>query len=126
MIFLGAGASKPFGIKTLKEMSNDLIQIIRDHGFSSIADQIISSLQKYNIEPDFEAVFTIIEGLADIKKTMKSSTPMMAYVSRDLKDIESAEKSSELGQIFRDFLYNECKLKPKHRSSQCMIDYSKL
>lgn len=113
MIFLGAGASKTFGIKTLKEMSNDLFQIIRERGFSSIAEKIVSSLQRYGIEPDFEAVFTIIEGLADTEKAVRSSTPLMAYVSRDLKDIERIDKSSELGQVLRDFLYNECKLKPE-------------
>lgn len=115
MIFLGAGASKIFGIKTLKEMSNDLIQIMIDRGFSSIAQKIVSSLQRYGIEPDFETVFTIIEGLANIEETIRSSNPIMAYVSKDLKDIEVTDKSSELGQLFRDFLYNECRLKPELR-----------
>ncbi len=113
MIFLGAGASKIFGIKTLKEMSSDLIQIMIDRGFSSIAQKIVSSLQRYGVEPDFEAVFTIIEGLANIEETIRSSNPVMAYVSKDLKDIERTDKSSELGQVFRDFLYNECRLKPE-------------
>ena len=72
MIFLGAGASKIFGIKTLKEISSDLIEIMIDRGFSSIAQKIVSSLQRYGVEPDFEAVFTIIEGSANIDEKIRS------------------------------------------------------
>lgn len=112
MIFLGAGASKPFGIKTLDEMSIDLKEIMRDQGYGEIVDKIIDHLEKFGMTPDFEAIFTIVEGLTNLLQAVKNSGPFTAYVCKDLEKLKPKEDLKESLRLFRDFLYKECQLKP--------------
>jgi len=112
MIFLGAGASKPFGIKTLEEMSNDLVKIMRDHQYGEIVDKIFENLQKFGITPDFEAIYTIVDGLTNLRQAVKNAGPLTAYVCRDLEQLSTKLDLRELPKLFRDFLYEKCKLKP--------------
>lgn len=56
MIFLGAGASKVFGLKTLQDMTEELIAKMREKGHGEAIDSIIMSLKQFDITPDFESI----------------------------------------------------------------------
>ena len=114
MIFLGAGASKPFGIKTLEEMSDDLVKMMQTEGFSEIVEEISNSLMRFGMTPDFEAIYTIVEGLTNPSKAVKKTGPFTAYVCTDLKKLKSGKDLKGLLPLFRNFLYEECKIKRGH------------
>lgn len=117
MIFLGAGASKPFGIKTLEEMSGDLIKIIKNKGYGEIVEKITNSLRKFDMTPDFEAIYTIVEGLTQSRQAVKNNGPFTAYVCKELEKIEPRQDLLEFPQVFRNFLYDECKFKSDYHKS---------
>ena len=66
MIFLGAGASKELGIKTMQELTDEVINLLKNSGHEEETKEIISALKQYDIKPDFEAIFSVIEGLVEI------------------------------------------------------------
>jgi len=117
MIFLGAGASKIFGIKTLQEMSMDLVKIMEKKGYGAIVGKITENLQRFGITPDFEAIYTIVEGLTNLRQAVRNSGSLTAYVSKDIEEVKPKRDLKELPQLFRDFLYEECKLKPGYHES---------
>jgi len=113
MIFLGAGASKTFGIKTLQEMSEDLIQMMETKGYADTVERILSALNRFSLTPDFEAIYTIVKGLVNASQTVKESGPFTAFVCKELHDIEPRQNFEELLKDFNGFLYEECRLKPE-------------
>lgn len=117
MILLGAGASKPFEIKTLEEMSGDLIKIMKSKGYGEIVEKITNSLRKFDMTPDFEAVYTVVEGLTKPRQAVKNNGPFTAYVCKELERIEPKQDLMELPQVFRNFLYDECKFKSDYHKS---------
>jgi len=116
VIFLGAGASKIFGIKTLQEMSEDLIKIMEKKDYSDIVEEIINNLKRFGMTVDFEAVYSIVEGLTNLEKSIRDSGPFTAYVCKNLKELKPKINFKDLLQVFRTFLLKECTL--KHGSHQ--------
>jgi hypothetical protein len=116
MILLGAGASKPFGIRTLQEMTDSIVEIMKRQGYGEIVERIISDLRKFGMTPDFEAIFTVVEGLTDLPQAIKDSGPLTAYVCKDLDQIKPKEDLRELSKVFREFIYEECRFNPKYHS----------
>jgi len=116
LIFLGAGASKPFGIKTMEDLTEDLDKQMRNKGHSEVMDKIIERLQKFGLTPDFEAIYTILEGLVDPKRGIKNAGPLTAYVSKDLKDIRPYPEFEEVLFDFRGLIYEACTIKPEMES----------
>lgn len=114
MILLGAGASKPFGIRTLQEMTDSIVEIMKGQKYGEIVERIISDLRKFGMTPDFEAIFTVVEGLTDLPQAIKNSGPLTAYVCKDLDQIKPKEDLRKLSQVFRGFVYKECRFSPKY------------
>jgi hypothetical protein len=110
VIFLGAGASRPFGIKTLEEMGQNLIEILEHNDYGDLVGQMKSGLSKYGMTLDFEAVYGIIEGLTNLEDSIRQSGPFTAYVAKDLKDYYKKDLKSIL-QLLRKFIWKECSLK---------------
>jgi hypothetical protein len=117
MILLGAGASKPFGIKTLQEMTNSIVKLMKKHGHGEIVEQILSGLKRFGMTPDFEAIYTVVEGLTNLSQAIKNSGPLTTYVCKDLDQIKPKEDLRELSKFFREFIYKECRLRPKYHSA---------
>lgn len=113
MIFLGAGASKPFGIKTLKEMGKNLAKMLEKNGHGDLAQQMNMSLNKYGMILDFEAAYGIIEGLINLEDSIRDSGPFTAYVSKDLKDYYKKDLNEMLRSL-KKFVWKECALKKKY------------
>lgn len=118
MIFLGAGASKTFGIKTLQEMSKDLIKIMEKKGYSDIVTKITDSLKRFGVSADFEAIYTIVEGLINPEQAVKNSGSFTAYVCKDLNEVKPKQDLKSLLQVFKAYLWEECK--PKRGSSETL------
>lgn len=112
MIFLGAGASKIFGIKTLQEMSKDLVNTMEKNNYHEIVMKITDSLKRFSMPADFEAIYTIVEGLINPEQTVKINGPFTAYVCKDLKEVQPKQDFKDLLQTFKNFLLEECTPKP--------------
>lgn len=108
MIFLGAGASKPFGIKTMEDLTKDLDKQMRDKGHSEIMDKILERLRNFGLTPDFEAIYTILEGLVDPNQGIRNAGPFTAYVSRDHLDIKPHPEFENVLFDFRKLIYEAC------------------
>lgn len=114
MIFLGAGASKIFGVKTLQDMTDDLIKKMENKGYGDTIKKILENLKRFDLTPDFESIFTILEGLTNPKEAVKNSGAFTAYVCRDLKEIGTYQEFKELLHDFKDFIYKECTIKSEN------------
>ena len=47
MIFLGAGASKIFGLKTLQDLTDDLVSLMKEKGHGKTISEILKSLTRF-------------------------------------------------------------------------------
>jgi len=119
LIFLGAGASKRFGIKTLQDMTDDLIKILKEKKHEQMIVEIIDGLKRFQMIPDFEAIYTIIDGLIDPQNAIKYYGPFTAYMCKNLlKDtLPSREDLLDLLKVTREYIYEECKLKPEFHAN---------
>jgi NAD-dependent SIR2 family protein deacetylase len=110
MIFLGAGASKSFGIKTLQEMSTGLTNFMEKKGHYDIVQEISDKLSRFGLTIDFEAIYTVVEALTNIQESVRKNGPLAAYICRELKKTSNEDFASLLSD-FNTFLYEECKLR---------------
>ena len=68
MIFLGAGASKPFNIKTSPELTKILKEKITNENPNLLEDIITFYIEDVGIEPDFETMLTQLTAFTDPDK----------------------------------------------------------
>ena len=108
MIFLGAGASKELGIKTMQELTKDVVAKLEQRGYSNETAEIISSLKEFGIKPDFEAIYSVLEGLGNIRLGVKEAGPLTAYVCKKLSDIKSIPDSEQILKELRTLIFEEC------------------
>jgi hypothetical protein len=112
MIFLGAGASKYFDIDTLQDMSKDLIDKMTREGHGEVINDIVSACERFGLRPDFENIYTAIEGLAKPYEGVKASGPFAAYIASkgNLKIVEKPDFCQILKE-FRKLVYDKCTIK---------------
>ena len=100
LLFLGAGASKPFGIPTMKEMVTTFEEYLKKNdpkGFNFYS-QIKKSLEKgYGyFRVDIESVFSVIQGIAD--ETTPEKMGYFAYYYITKNNINSKFTKDEIEQ----------------------------
>jgi hypothetical protein len=108
MILLGAGASKPFGIPTLQEFSNDFINDLKNRGYEDLVFDIQSVLEKFGMPLDFESIYSTLESLYNPLNFVKKAGPAVVYF---LKNPEILPKSNDFSQALqeaRNIIYNKC------------------
>ena len=81
LILLGAGASKPFGLKTLQDLTSDIIEHMRNKGYDEIIDKILEAFTKFGLTPDFENVYTVLEALVDPHRGVQLNGPFSAFIA---------------------------------------------
>jgi hypothetical protein len=111
MIFLGAGTSEVFGIKTMQDLTNDLVNTMRDLGHGETIDKIIQSLRKFNLTPDFESIYITLEALVAPEQAVRSGGPFTAYIANICKGFEEIKVHREFEEIlfkFRQLIYDSC------------------
>ena len=108
MIFLGAGASKELGIKTMQELTDDVINLLKNRGYKEETKEIIFALKQYAIKPDFEAIFSVIEGLVDVNRGIRQAGPLTAFVSKDLASLAHVPDAGNILNDLKILIYEEC------------------
>jgi len=110
MIFLGAGASKPYGIPTLQEFSEDIFDKLRRIGHAEVIEDAIESLKEFNITIDFESFYSILEGLINPIRSVQYAGPLTAFLVRNKRNLP---KSYDYGQVLSDLrklIYEKCSI----------------
>lgn len=110
MIFLGAGASKVFGLKTLQELTTVIVKTMKRNGYGETINEILNALRMFNIVPDFENIYTTLEGLVNPREGIRNSGGFTAYIASKI-DLAKIEEKSKYGDILADFknlIYEEC------------------
>lgn len=118
MLFLGAGASKELGIKTMQELTKDVLRSLEKRGYADQTRQISSCLENVGIIPDFEAIYSVLEGLVNIKQGIKNGGPFTAYICKPLDKIGTIPDAEEILKELRALIYEECSKVDRSRLKQ--------
>src|SRR6266516_2787712 len=87
MLFLGAGASKPFGIPTMEGFTDEILSILekKDLGYGSMVREIQTDCAKLDLKSDIEAVLTILRGRMEPDKALRDVGPLVALFAKDYR-----------------------------------------
>jgi len=92
----------------MQGLTKDVVEKLEQRGYSNQTAEIISSLKEFGITPDFEAIYSVLEGIRDIKAGVKEAGPFTAYVSKKLSNIKRISDSKEILTEFRTLIFEEC------------------
>src|SRR5216683_6573484 len=87
MLFLGAGASKPFGIPTMKEFTKEILENVRtDEPAKKVLNATLRRLEEFGFkDPDIEAVMDVLTATQDLGKAKLSIGPrVIAFAERNI------------------------------------------
>jgi len=85
MLFLGAGASKPFGIPTMLEFTQEMPKALQDDEAKEF-NRILARLGEFGFpNPDIESVMDVLTAREDLKRAKKSIGPrLIEFVEKEL------------------------------------------
>jgi hypothetical protein len=124
LIFLGAGASTIYDLKTLQGLTRDLINKMNSAGHGDIIKEIRMALKYFGLTPDFENLYTIIEALQNFKQGVKNSGPLASYIAYKCRNSVSIKSHPDFKEILRDFrriIFEECSISPEKIENQHAI-----
>ncbi len=110
-MFLGAGASKPFGPPTMKEFTDVVIQdIVKEPGtgFEKIIRNIQSQVSKLGIEPDIEAILSVLQGKSKPIRTWEDVGYSAVQYPEEFKDMTPDEVDKNVRPAIEDAIFNHC------------------
>jgi hypothetical protein len=110
MIFLGAGASKPYGIPTLEEFSEEILSKLRQIGHDEVIENVLSSLKEFNMTIDFESFYSILEGLINPISSVQYAGPLTAFLVRNKRNLPKGYDYSRVLSDLRRLIYEKCSI----------------
>lgn len=125
MIFLGAGASKELGVPTLQSLSEVIFSELKRSAQGNLIDRIENSLKGFNIKPDFESVYSILEALQNPYESIKKAGPFTAFLLKNIKNLPLKIETQELLETSRKKLYNLCTI-TKEKTNKILEVYDPL
>jgi hypothetical protein len=123
--FLGAGFSKTFGIPTMEEMTQNLLQLKLDVNEQDLLKSIRERLSNYE-HYDIEAVMTVLDYLSDPKRMQKevvNNAPTQFFI--DPKESWSSANLGALNRCYKtgnpdkvkkaitEYIKSVCQMKPE-------------
>jgi len=108
MIFLGAGASKPFGIPTLEEFSKEVMTKLEQLDQGDILARIKDSCKEFDIELDFETLYSILEGMVNPEESVRHAGPLVAFLVRKKAELPKSYNYTETLDGLRRTIYEKC------------------
>lgn len=112
VFFLGAGASAPFGIPTMKQLVVDFEQFLSGYGTKGERAKYLSIKQRLGYElgreVDLEAIFTVIDGMLNYSSErlgMLSLYSAVRFVKPNKQDLETYRS---LRGKFQSFVREKC------------------
>lgn len=124
MIFLGAGASKPYGIPTLEEFSEDVFERLRETGHKELINDIHQSLNEFGMVVDFESLYSILEGLSNPVRSIQYAGPLTAFLLKSKHNLVRSKDYSQILTDLRKIIYEKCSVISNERNfkkvEECM------
>ena len=123
--FLGAGFSKTFGIPTMEEMTQNLLQLKLDVNEQDLLKSIRERLSSYE-HYDIEAVMTVLDYLSDPKRMQKEVVnnaptqffidPKESWSSTNLGALNRCYKTGNPDKVKRaiiEYIKSVCQMRPE-------------
>jgi hypothetical protein len=110
LIFLGAGASKPYGIPTLQEFSQDALDTLKQNGHEELIQKIQETLNEFEMPLDFESLYSILEGLTNPIKSVQYAGPFTAFLVRNKNNLPKNYDYSKVLSDLRRIIYDKCSI----------------
>ena len=112
---LGAGASKIFGLKTLQDLTSDLVEKMTDLGYEKTISDIVQAIKHYGLNPDFENIYTTLEGLATAKEGIRRNGGLTTYIAYKTNYIAQQapaiiDQYKKTLSDLRELIYRECSI----------------
>ena len=111
MIFLGAGASAPFGPKPYSRIEDEVWDALRIYDVKEICLKAQEQIKNDKIVFDFEAILTIFEFLKDARKGIIESGPLLSWLRREnlADEIKCTPKiAKDVIKRLKELLYKNC------------------
>ena len=108
MIFLGAGASAPFGPKPYSCIGNEVWRILGEHNVEKICSIAKAKLDEHKMVFDFEAILAIFEFLKDVRKGIVGTGPLLSWLGRRNFRRCTPKKADEVLKALKQMLYQNC------------------
>lgn len=115
MILLGAGASKFFGLKTLQDLTFDLVEKMKKIGHEETIIDITEGMKRFGLTPDFESIYTTLEALTNLQDGIRRSGGLAAYILYKTnyeisKGHNIVTQYKDVLSDFREMIYKECSI----------------
>jgi len=117
MIFLGAGASKPFRIPTLEELSKEVMTKLEELGQEDLLERIKNSCEEFNIELDFETLYSILEGMINPEISVRHAGPLAAFIVGKKSHLPKSYDYAAILDDLRKTIYEKCTI-----DNQCFAE----
>lgn len=90
-----------------------MVNRIEKKGYGDLVEQMKIGLKRYGMTLDFEAIYSILEGLTRLEHSIRDAGPFTSYVGKDLKNYYQNDLKDML-KFLKDFIWKECKLKRRY------------
>jgi len=110
MLFLGAGASKPLGIPAMKDFTQAVLNDMerRKVNFEPIVSIIQAGVRKFGVEPDIEAVLTILDGKVKPRQNLENLGAQLIEFTKEFREVREQDLAWLVMNEIEDSIYNIC------------------
>lgn len=111
MLFLGAGASKPFGIPTMQDFSSEIERALKKKGYGDLIKDIKEQLLRFGFVPDFENIYTTLSSITTPGKAISEAGPFVPYLLKFTEKpipIPYGEDLKDVLDEIRNLIYLKC------------------
>jgi hypothetical protein len=110
MLFLGAGASKPLGIPTMKEFTRAVLEDMekRKVNFEKVISTIQAGVTKFGVEADIEAILTILDGKVKPGKNLENLGAQLIDLPEEFRDAPEKDVAWVVMNEIENSIYNIC------------------
>src|SRR5437870_5746411 len=117
MLFLGAGASKPFGIPTMKEFTEEIPKALRDDEAKEINDILLRLKGHGYPDADIESVMDVLTAREDLTRARRSIGPRIIEFAEEIPNKTFSVKTNILLEDIKKEIEARC-LKANFQASE--------
>ncbi len=110
-MFLGAGASKPFGIPTMAEFTDVIIKDLASNGkpgFEPLVKGIQTQIETFGLNPDIEAILSVLQAKANPRKALEDVGAQIIVFSDKFRDIAEDVLANVAVNQIEEAIYRRC------------------
>ena len=132
LLFLGAGASKPFEMPDMRELTDATVNEFKKRYIDpSVLNIIKKRVEDFGFVPDIEAILTCLDALSNPGVGVKNAGPFAALISDRRKANEitfgpKRDKCRNLSMEIRRIIRENCNFPPAEKESTLVEVYDNL